>query len=433
MKAWTRTKLGDQVSTQKGFAFKSKWYQVTGKPIVRVSDFTDDAVNSSKLVCIPETVASDYLKYELVAGDVVVQTVGSWPSNPASVVGKCVKIPSSIAGALLNQNAVKLSRTKDLNRQFLFYLLRSDDFKTYIIGTAQGAASQAAITLESIYGYEFNLPPPAVQQSTVSILSAYDNLIEINTRRIAILEEMARRLFEEWFMKFRFPGHGAVKVNKTEIGFAPEGWRIRPISEAFEVLGGGTPSKAILEYWIDGEINWYTPTDLTGARTSFIEASAKKITARGLAESSARLFPAYSVMMTSRATLGVIAINTTGAATNQGFITCIPNEHMPLFFLYHFLRANEDEFERHASGATFKEITKGTFKKLPILLPSKDLTLRFEAMVSPMMHSSRMLQAANTNLRAARDLLLPKLISGEIDLTGMGRHIDLAADRVAAE
>jgi type I restriction enzyme, S subunit len=82
MKAWTRTKLGDQVSTQKGFAFKSKWYQVTGKPIVRVSDFTDDAVNSSKLVCIPETVASDYLKYELVAGDVVVQTVGSLRWTP---------------------------------------------------------------------------------------------------------------------------------------------------------------------------------------------------------------------------------------------------------------------------------------------------------------------------------------------------------------
>ena len=320
-----------------------------------------------------------------------------------------------------------------IDGRYLYYLVIGPEFQ----GTAKAArtgSAQPFLSLGHLRAHPVRYHPEHdLQRRIVSILSSYDDLIEVNRRQIAALEEMAWRLFDEWFIKFRFPGHEAVKIKETEIGFAPEGWRIQPISETFEVLGGGTPSKAIPEYWIGGEINWYTPTDLTRARTSFIEASAKKITARGLAESAARRFHAYSVMMTSRATLGVIAINTTEAATNQGFITCIPNEHMPLFFLYHFLRANEDEFEQHASGATFKEITKGTFKKLPILLPPKDLTLRFETIVSPMMHSSRTLQAANRNLHAGRDLLLPKLISGEINLSGAARQVELATDRAAAE
>ncbi|MEO8008453.1 MAG: restriction endonuclease subunit S, partial [Betaproteobacteria bacterium] len=205
MAAWDRNRLGDLVETQKGYAFKSRWFSDAGRPIVKVSDFTDDSINSSSLVSIPEEIASDYLKYELKTGDVVVQTVGSWPTNPASVVGKCVRIPSNAAGALLNQNAVKLSSTKGLDPHFLFYLLRSDDFKTYIIGTAQGAASQAAITLDAIRAYDFAAPPLPVQRRIAGILSAYDELMENSQQRIRLLEEMARALYREWFVHFRFP------------------------------------------------------------------------------------------------------------------------------------------------------------------------------------------------------------------------------------
>jgi type I restriction enzyme S subunit len=155
MTDWERARLGDLVETQKGYAFKSGWYCGAGRPIVKVSDFTYDSVDSSSLVCIPESTAIDYLKYELRTGDVVVQTVGSWPTNPASVVGKCVRIPVEVAGALLNQNAVKLTPADSFDRTFLFYLLRNEDFKTYIIGTAQGAASQAAITLVVCQGKDF--------------------------------------------------------------------------------------------------------------------------------------------------------------------------------------------------------------------------------------------------------------------------------------
>jgi restriction endonuclease S subunit len=239
MEAWERTRLGDLVETQKGYAFKSGWYCGTGRPIVKVSDFTHDSVDSSDLVCIPESLAADYLKYELEIGDVVVQTVGSWPSNPASVVGKCVRIPSSGGGALLNQNAVKLSPANGFDRQFLFYLLRNEDFKAYIIGTAQGAASQAAITLEAIRGYEFNLPPLPVQQRIAGILSAYDDLIENNTQRIQILEQMAQALYREWFVHLRFPGHVKFKQVDSPVGKIPQGWQVVKFDELVESGLGG--------------------------------------------------------------------------------------------------------------------------------------------------------------------------------------------------
>src|SRR5215472_7808938 len=221
-----RTRLGEVVQTQKGYAFKSAWYTDTGRPIVKVSDFTDDSIDCSNLVSIPEEIASGYLKYELGVGDVVVQTVGSWPSNPASVVGKCIRIPDTAAGALLNQNAVKLSPSKCIDPRFLYYLLRNQDFKTYIIGTAQGAASQAAITLESIRAYEFDLPPLRTQRQIAGILSAYDDLIENNQRRIKILEEMARSLYREWFVNFRFPGHEKVPLVDSPLGPIPKGWEV---------------------------------------------------------------------------------------------------------------------------------------------------------------------------------------------------------------
>jgi type I restriction enzyme S subunit len=123
-----------------------------------------------------------------------------------------------------------------------------------------------------------------------------------------------------------------------------------------------------------------------------------------------------SVMMTSRATIGAIAINTTPACTNQGFITCIPNERMPLLSLFHWLRSNVPLFERMASGATFKEISRGVFRTIDVLLPASTLIQRFENVARPMADESLSLQRSLGNLRKTRDLLLPRLLSGELSV-----------------
>lgn len=102
------TLLGEHIQTQKGFAFKSQWYSNGGTPIVKVSEFTDDSIDTSNLTCIPDDIAVSYMKYKLQTGDTIIQTVGSWPRNPNSVVGKVIKVPSKASGTLLNQNAVKI-------------------------------------------------------------------------------------------------------------------------------------------------------------------------------------------------------------------------------------------------------------------------------------------------------------------------------------
>ncbi len=157
----------------------------------------------------------------------------------ASVVGKCVLIPSAVAGALLNQNSVKLSPTKNIDAKFLYYLLRSDDFKSYIISTAQGAASQAAITLEAIRAFEFMIPQLSVQQRIAGILTAYDELIENNQRRIRILEDMARSLYREWFVHFRYPGHESVPLVDSPLGQIPQGWEVMSFESLLASMTGG--------------------------------------------------------------------------------------------------------------------------------------------------------------------------------------------------
>ena len=261
------------------------------------------------------------------------------------------------------------------------------------------------------------VPPLPGQRRIAGILSAYDDLIENNQRRIRILETMARALYREWFVEFRFPGHDKIPRVASPLGDIPQGWEVKTVADSFEISGGGTPSRKESSYWDEGTVQWFAPSDLTVAGTMFMDDSPEHITTRGLAESSARLFPAFSVMMTSRATIGSIAINTHEACTNQGFITCLPNERVPLNFLLQWLTDNVPKFKLLASGATFKEISRGVFKTIEFLHPSPALVRRFELHVEPMAEQILELQRQATNLRRTRDLLLPRLLSGQVALT----------------
>jgi type I restriction enzyme, S subunit len=261
-----------------------------------------------------------------------------------------------------------------------------------------------------------DVPSHAQQERIAGILSAYDDLIENCERRIRVLDEMARALYREWFVDFRFPGHERATIVDSVAGRVPRGWEVRPVAECFETLGGGTPARKDAAYWEAGTVPWYSPTDLTAAGSMFMDKSGECITDLGLAKSSAKLFPAMCVMMTSRATIGAIAINTTPACTNQGFITCIPSERMPVFLLFHWLRENVPLFQRMASGATFKEISRGVFRGIELALPPRDLALKFDSLVHPMAEETLVLQRQRTNLRQTRDLLLPRLLSGQLSV-----------------
>ncbi len=248
------------------------------------------------------------------------------------------------------------------------------------------------------------------QPKIAATLRSYDDLIANNQRRIASLESMAEEIYREWFVRMRFPGAKSAVFDKG----APTDWTHELILDAFKFYGGATPAKDNPRFWVDGEVHWYTPTDITGTSSPYLEESADKCTDEGLRNCSANLFPAYSIMMTSRATIGAIGINCAPACTNQGFITCIPNQRYPLTYLYHWLKLAKPHFEMLSGGATFAELTKGTFKRIRILTPPLKLVAAYEQQARPMFDQVESLTKMNRRLRATRDSLLPRLISGKL-------------------
>lgn len=285
---------------------------------------------------------------------------------------------------------------KGLLGDYLYYWLLSPYGKAELKKATIGS-SQSAFTIVLLKRLKIQVPPLEVQKIISGRIKAYDDLIENNSKRIEKLEAMAHLLYCHYF------------DNSDSIE------NVTKISEAFQIQGGGTPSKADQSLWDDGDIDWYTPSDLTKSNSMFIDSSTDKINAKGLSKSSAKLFDSFCVMLTSRATIGAISINTTPATTNQGFITCIPNDKTGLYYLYFWLKSNVDEFELKASGATFKEISKGVFKTIDFQVPKAHLLTEFESKVEAIAHLILNLQRKNQKLAKARDLLLPRLMSGEID------------------
>jgi len=411
---WRECKLGDVIEIKHGYAFQGEYFSTAGSHIVLTpGNFYDEGGfkhKTDKEKWYTGPIPSDYV---LKQGDLII----AMTEQAEGLLGSSALIPRS--GIYLHNQRLGLVQVRDENkadRRFLYYLFNSKSVRQQIRASASGTKVRHTAPAR-IADVNVSIPPIPLQRRIADILSAYDDLIENNQRRIKILEEMARSLYREWFVNFRFPGHEKVPLVASPLGNIPQGWEVKTVAESFEISGGGTPSRREPSYWGVGTIQWFAPSDLTAVGTMFVDDSPEHITELGLGESSARLFPAYSVMMTSRATIGAIAINTHEACTNQGFITSLPNERVPLYFLFHWLTENVPQFERLASGATFKEISRGVFKTIEFLHPSAPLVRRFESQVEPMAKQMLALQRQIQNLRRTRGLLLPRLLSGQVNLT----------------
>ena len=295
------------------------------------------------------------------------------------------------------------------NYRFVYYYLKGS--YNNLINLKLGG-SQQNLNAQSLKSFPINHPAVKTQKKIAAILSAYDELVENNQRRIALLEKMAEEIYREWFVRLRFPRHEKVKIVKG----VPESWKLVRLESAFKFTGGGTPTKQVTRYWDNGDVNWFTPSDITGAKGIFLEQSDEQCSEEGFNNSSAKMFPANSVMLTSRATIGAVGINLTPACTNQGFITCIPNARYPLPYLYHWIKLAKPHFELLSGGATFAELTKRTFKRIEILTPPEPIVTEFARIESPLFEAIENHLRANRKLTETRDKLLPRLISGKLSV-----------------
>lgn len=405
-------KLSEHVEILAGPPFNSAAFTDTLEdiPLVKGENVQQGYVDWSIAKRWPVQDAERYKRYLLVPGDVVVAMDRPWVTAGL----KWAYIKQSDPPSLLVQRVARLRGKKTLDQGFLRCLISSDYFSKYIQPIVTGV-NVPHISGKQIGAFRIPLLPLANQQKIAAILSAYDDLIANNQRRIKLLERMAEDIYREWFVRLRFPGHEQVKIEKG----VPKGWTLVKTEKAFKFYGGATPARDTARFWHDGNVNWFTPTDITGAEGMFLAASGEKCTDEGLRNCSSTLFPSYSVMMTSRATIGAIGINLTPACTNQGFITCIPNEAYPLAYLYHWLKLGKPHFESLSGGSTFAELTKGTFKRMEILTPPQPLVEKFQTLVAPLLKAIETHLKANASLKTTRDALLPRLISGKLAVDGL--------------
>jgi type I restriction enzyme S subunit len=198
---------------------------------------------------------------------------------------------------------------------------------------------------------------------------------------------------------------------------ADPNWRIGTISDLGNVVGGGTPSKKIEEYYTSDGIAWITPKDLSNDKSKFVAHGETDITELGLAKSSATLMPKGAVLFSSRAPIGYIAIADGQVCTNQGFKSIVPFDNVGTAFVYYFLKENLSAIENVASGSTFKEVSGSTMKNFTATIPDNDTLAEFQRFCSPLFEQQRALDYENRYLASIRDTLLPKLMNGEIDVS----------------
>ena len=272
-----------------------------------------------------------------------------------------------------------------------------------------GGASVPTLNRNVLEPLPVKIPERIAQDRIASTLSAYDDLIENNRRRIQLLEQAARLLYKEWFVHLRFSGHEHTTITDG----VPEGWERKTIADVCETFGGGTPSTKVSEYW-DGDVTWVVPSDVTKNDCLVLLDSERKITEKGLLESSAKIVPAETILMTSRASVGFFALVNFEVCTNQGFINIIPHDEKMRMYLLFNLMSRVAEIRSNAKGTTYPEISKGCFRGMDIVIPSKTLLIEFSNITSKITRQMHCLKRSTLRLTKARDLLLLRLMNGEV-------------------
>ena len=234
-----------------------------------------------------------------------------------------------------------------------------------------------------------------------------------STLRNHNLEEQAQALYKSWFVDFEPFKDG--KFIESELGMIPEGWRVGQLSEICNIVGGGTPSKAIPSYYTTKGIAWLTPKDLSLKCCKFTSRGSEDITDEGYASCSAKLMPSGSVLFSSRAPIGYLTIAKNEICTNQGFKSAVPTK-AGTGYLYYYLLSNTSKIESKASGSTFKEASGSLMKNLPVVIPTSLIIKKFEEEINTIFLLQENCEEQIVKLQHLRDTLLPKLMSGELKI-----------------
>ena len=376
-----------------------------GIPFVTIANINSyNEFDYSNTMFVPEEYYQNLpSKRKAQKGDVLYSVVGSF--------GIPVLIKDNKPFVFQRHIAI-LRPNKKILSSFLYYTMLSKDFYSKADAVALGAA-QRTISLTSLRNIEIQVPPIQYQQKVVDILSSYDKLIENNQKQIKLLEEAAQRLYKEWFVDLRFPGHETTSI----VNGIPEGWKESTFLDVCsKINAGGTPSRGKSEYWENPSIKWFKTGELLD---EWLIDSEEMISEDGLFNSSAKLFPKNTIAMAIYAspTLGRMGIFESTSACNQAMLCMLADERKVTWqWLFFKLYENREKFNAIAKGAGQQNISSDTVKKSAFILPTKQIIDLFTNQVKATFDRRLILQKQIKSLTEARDRLLPKLMNREIEV-----------------
>lgn len=344
---------------------------------------------------------------------------------------------ATVDGAASN-DVIVFHANEGVNSRYLYYTLADDNFFAYVMTGAKGTKMPRG-DRKQILQYPVNLPSLDEQKRIAEILGSLDDKIELLQKQNKTLEDMAKALFKSWFVDFdvvRAKQKGLPKADimreyhlteelydlfpssfaDSPLGPIPSGWEVVKISDVARVVGGGTPSTKQTKFFSASgtAIAWLTPKDLSGYQYKYIDHGQTDITQEGLTHSSAQLMPTNSIVFSSRAPIGYIAISLGEIATNQGFKSLVPLERHWTEFLYQYLCYNRYIIEGLGTGSTFKEVSGSVMKNISLCFPSSEILKAFEQETEIINSKQKIIMKEIQTLTELRDTLLPRLISGKI-------------------
>ena len=330
-------------------------------------------------------------------------------------VGKMAITPEPMA---INQTCYGLL-VENIDNMFLYYSVKSAIEK--LMGVSYGTVFDT-ITIKSFENIRLLVPNNRAEQRAIAkILSDLDSKIELNQKMNKSLESIAQDIFKHWFIDFEFPNDegkpykssGGEMVD-SELGEIPKGWDVTTVGKCVDISGGATPRTSDLRYWNGGTKYWATPKDLSDLSSPILINTDRKITVEGLISIGGRLFPKGSLLLSSRAPIGYLALTDIETSVNQGIIAMLPNGKLSPFYMYGWCKANMNIIKDNANGSTFAEISKSSFRSIKIILPTKRVLQLYDENFSKVYAKLTNNTIQSVVLSNIRDILLPRLMSGKI-------------------
>jgi len=395
MNEWKKCKLSD-VSLKFamgpfGSNIKAENFTNEGVPVIRGTNLNFNRFVGGDFVYLTEKKADELKSSNCYPGDLVFTHRGT--------IGQVGLIPDNIYSRyVISQSGMKVSVNPGLiDNRFLFYFFKSEIGQHELLQhESQVGVPSISNPLTSLKSVSLFLPPLPEQRAIASVLSSLDDKIDLLHRQNKTLESMAETLFRQWFIEE-----------------ADEGWEEKSLLEFIDLVGGGTPKTEIDQYW-NGEIPWLAGGDIASNHKSFIQTAAKTITESGLNNSSAKLLPMYSTVISARGTVGKYCLLAEPMAFSQSNYGVLPRLDECFFFTYLLINHVVEELQSSAYGSVFDTITTNTFRDIKVSMPANHVIQNFEPTISP--YFNKMLSNKNqiSTLETLRDTLLPKLMSGEV-------------------